>query len=109
MAKVKPFEGIRPPKELVEKVQSRPYDVLNSEEARAEATGNEMSLYHIIKPEIDFDPIAEETDPRVYAKAAENFKKFQDKGWLKRDNKEQYYIYASYGPPPYQHGSVHAS
>ena len=94
MAIVKPFEGIRPPKELVEKVQSRPYDVLNSEEARAEAAGNEMSLYHIIKPEIDFDPIAEETDPRVYAKAAENFKKFQDKGWLKRDTKEQYYIYA---------------
>ncbi|MBO7049234.1 MAG: DUF1015 domain-containing protein [Bacteroidaceae bacterium] len=94
MAIVKPFQGIRPPKDLVEKVQSRPYDVLNSEEARAEAAGNEMSLYHIIKPEIDFDPIAEETDPRVYAKAAENFKKFQDKGWLVRDNKEQYYIYA---------------
>lgn len=94
MAIVKPFQGIRPPKELVEKVQSRPYDVLNSEEARAEAAGNEMSLYHIIKPEIDFDPIAEETDPRVYVKAAENFKKFQDKGWLKRDTKEQYYIYA---------------
>ncbi len=94
MAIVKPFQGIRPPKDLVEKVQSRPYDVLNSEEAKAEAAGNEMSLYHIIKPEIDFDPIAEETDPRVYAKAAENFKKFQDNGWLKRDTKEQYYIYA---------------
>ena len=70
MAVVKPFQGIRPHKDLVEKVQSRPYDVLNSEEAKAEAAGNEMSLYHIIKPEIDFDPIAEETDPRVYAKAA---------------------------------------
>ena len=106
MAKVKPFEGIRPPKDLVEKVQSRPYDVLNSEEARAEAAGNEMSLYHIIKPEIDFDPIAEETDPRVYAKAAENFKKFQDKGWLKRDTKEQYYIYAQTMNGKTQYGLV---
>ena len=106
MAIVKPFQGIRPPKELVEKVQSRPYDVLNSEEAKAEAAGNEMSLYHIIKPEIDFDPIAEETDPRVYAKAAENFKKFQDKGWLKRDNKEQYYIYAQTMNGKTQYGLV---
>ena len=106
MAIVKPFQGIRPPKELVEKVQSRPYDVLNSEEARAEAAGNEMSLYHIIKPEIDFDPIAEETDPRVYAKAAENFKKFQDQGWLKRDTKEQYYIYAQTMNGKTQYGLV---
>ncbi len=106
MAIVKPFQGIRPPKELVEKVQSRPYDVLNSEEARAEAAGNEMSLYHIIKPEIDFDPIAEETDPRVYAKAAENFKKFQEKGWLVRDNKEQYYIYAQTMNGKTQYGLV---
>lgn len=106
MAIVKPFQGIRPPKDLVEKVQSRPYDVLNSEEARAEAAGNEMSLYHIIKPEIDFDPIAEETDPRVYAKAAENFKKFQDKGWLVRDNKEQYYIYAQTMQGKTQYGLV---
>ena len=106
MAKVKPFEGIRPPKELVEKVQSRPYDVLNSEEARAEAAGNEMSLYHIIKPEIDFDPIADETDPRVYAKAAENFAKFQKNGWLKRDTKEQYYIYAQTMNGKTQYGLV---
>jgi len=106
MAIVKPFQGIRPPKELVEKVQSRPYDVLNSEEARAEAAGNEMSLYHIIKPEIDFDPIAEETDPRVYAKAAQNFKKFQDNGWLKRDSKEQYYIYAQTMNGKTQYGLV---
>ena len=106
MAIIKPFQGIRPPKELVEKVQSRPYDVLNSEEARAEAAGNEMSLYHIIKPEIDFDPIADESDPRVYAKAAENFKKFQEKGWLKRDNKEQYYIYAQTMNGKTQYGLV---
>jgi len=106
MAVVKPFQGIRPPKDLVEKVQSRPYDVLNSEEAKTEAAGNEMSLYHIIKPEIDFDPIAEETDPRVYAKAAENFKKFQDNGWLKRDTKEQYYIYAQTMNGKTQYGLV---
>ena len=106
MAIVKPFQGIRPPKDLVEKVQSRPYDVLNSEEAKAEAAGNEMSLYHIIKPEIDFNPIAEETDPRVYVKAAENFRKFQDKGWLVRDNKEQYYIYAQTMNGKTQYGLV---
>ena len=94
MATVKPFKGIRPPKELVEKVESRPYDVLNSEEARAEAGDNEMSLYHIIKPEIDFPEGTSEYDPRVYEKAAENFQKFQDNGWLVQDDKENYYIYA---------------
>lgn len=94
MTKIKPFKGIRPPKNLVEKVASRPYDVLDSEEARAEAKGNEMSLYHIIKPEIDFPEGTKENDPRVYEKAAENFKKFQDEGWLLQDGKEQYYIYA---------------
>ena len=94
MATVKPFKGIRPPKELVEKVESRPYDVLNSDEARAEAGTNEMSLYHIIKPEINFEPGTSEYDPRVYASAAEQFQKFQDKGWLVQDEKEHYYIYA---------------
>ena len=106
MAKVKPFKGIRPPKELVEKIESRPYDVLNSEEARAEAGDNEMSLYHIIKPEIDFAPDTSEYDPRVYEKAAENFQKFQDKGWLKQDEKEQYYIYAQTMNGKTQYGLV---
>ncbi len=106
MAKVKPFKGIRPPKELVEKIESRPYDVLNSEEARAEAGDNEMSLYHIIKPEIDFTPDTSEYDPRVYEKAAENFQKFQDKGWLKQDTKEQYYIYAQTMNGKTQYGLV---
>ena len=92
--KIKPFKGIRPPNALVEKVQSRPYDVLNSEEARLEAQGNEKSLYHIIKPEIDFPPGTDEHDPEVYEKAMENFRKFKDKGWLVRDDREQYYIYA---------------
>ena len=91
---VKPFKGIRPPKALVEQVASRPYDVLNSEEARAEAEGNEKSLYHIIKPEIDFPVGTDEHDERVYAKAAENFQKFQDTGWLVQDAEDKYYVYA---------------
>ena len=94
MAIIKPFKGIRPPKELIEEVASRPYDVLNSEEARAEAEGNEKSLYHIIKPEIDFPVGTDEHDPAVYEKAAANFQMFQDKGWLVQDDKEQYYVYA---------------
>ena len=106
MAKIKPFNGVRPPKDLVEKVESRPYDVLDSEEARAEAGDNEMSLYHIIKPEIDFAPGTSEYDPRVYEKAAENFKKFQDNGWILQDNKQQYYIYAQTMNGKTQYGLV---
>ena len=106
MAIIKPFKGIRPPKELVEKVESRPYDVLNSEEAREEAGDNEMSLYHIIKPEIDFEEGTSEYDPRVYEKAAANFKKFQEKGWLVQDDKEQYYIYAQTMNGKTQYGLV---
>lgn len=106
MAIIKPFKGIRPPKDLVEKVESRPYDVLDSEEARAEAGDNEMSLYHIIKPEIDFPVGTSEYDPRVYDKAAENFKKFQDNGWLVQDEKEQYYIYAQTMNGKTQYGLV---
>lgn len=91
---VKPFKGIRPPKQFVEEVESRPYDVLDSEEARAEAGTNEKSLYHIIKPEINFPEGTSEYDPRVYEEAARQFRKFQDRGWLVQDEKEQYYIYA---------------
>ncbi len=94
MAIVKPFRGVRPPKQYVEEVESRPYDVLDSEEARQEAGDNEKSLYHIIKPEIDFPVGTSEYDPRVYSKAVENFRMFQEKGWLVQDEKEQYYIYA---------------
>lgn len=94
MALIKPFRGIRPPQDLVEKVASRPYDVLSSEEARKEAGDNEMSLYHIIKPEINFEPGTSEYDPRVYTSAAEQFKAFQDKHWLVQDKEEHYYIYA---------------
>ena len=94
MATIKPFKGVRPPKFLVERIVSRPYDVLNSDEARAEAADNDMSLYHIIKPEIDFPVGTDEHDERVYAKAAENFQKFQDNGWLVQDTNEHYYVYA---------------
>ena len=104
--RIKPFKGVRPPKELVEKVESRPYDVLESDEARAEAGDNEMSLYHIIKPEIDFPEGTSEYDPRVYEKAAENFQKFQDKGWLVQDKEENYYLYAQTMQGKTQYGLV---
>ena len=106
MATIKPFKGVRPPKQYVEEVESRPYDVFDSEEARIEAGNNEKSLYHIIKPEIDFEPGTSEYDPRVYEKAAENFKKFQEKGWLVQDDKEQYYIYAQTMNGKTQYGLV---
>ena len=106
MARIKPFKGIRPPKALVEQVESRPYDVLDSEEARAEAGDNEKSLYHIIKPEIDFPVGTSEYDPRVYEKAAENFKMFQEKGWLVEDTQEMYYIYAQTMNGKTQYGMV---
>ena len=92
MVRVKPFAAIRPPKSLVEEVASRPYDVLNSEEAKAEA--GEKSLLHITKPEIDFTPIAPEHNPEVYDKAVENFAKWQKNGWLIQDSKPCYYVYA---------------
>jgi uncharacterized protein (DUF1015 family) len=106
MAKVKPFRGVRPPKEYVEKVASKPYDVLSSEEARAEAGDNEMCLYHIIKPEIDFEPGTGEHEPKVYDKAVENFKKFQEKGWLVQDPQDCYYIYAQTMDGRTQYGFV---
>ena len=109
MAKVKPFRGIRPPRELVTQVASRPYDVLNSEEAREEAAGNEKSLYHIIKPEIDFEPGTDEHDPKVYEKAVSNFKAFQQNGWLVQDEKEHYYIYAQTMNGRTQYGFVVAA
>ncbi len=92
--KIKPFRGIRPPKELVEMVSSRPYDVLNSEEARKEAAGNPKSLYHIIKPEINFEPMLDEHDPRVYAAADLEYTEFKAEGWLVQDPEERYYVYA---------------
>lgn len=106
MPKVKPFRGLRPPKNLVEQVESRPYDVLNSEEARAEAGNNEKSLYHIIKPEINFPEGTSEYDPRVYDSAAEQFEKFQKNGWLLQDEQENYYLYAQTMNGKTQYGIV---
>lgn len=106
MAVIRPFRGIRPPKNLVEKVVSRPYDVLSSAEARAEAEGNEMSLYHIIRPEIDFPEGTDEHLPEVYEKAAENFRLFQEKGWLVQDGKPCYYVYAQTMNGKTQYGLV---
>lgn len=109
MAKIKPFKGIRPPKKYVTEVASRPYDVLNSEEARIEAEGNEKSLYHIIKPEIDFEEGCDEHDARVYPKAVENFKLFQEKKWLVQDSTENYYLYAQTMNGRTQYGFVVAA
>lgn len=106
MAIIKPFKGVRPPKKFVKEVASRPYDVLNSEEARKEAEGNDKSLYHIIKPEIDFPVGTDEHEEKVYLKAAENFKMFQDKGWLQQDSDELYYVYAQTMNGKTQYGLV---
>lgn len=92
MVKIKPFAAIRPPKEIASEVASRPYDVLNSVEAKDEA--GEKSLLHIIKPEIDFDPIIDEHSQPAYDKAVENYKLWKERGWLVQDSKENYYVYA---------------
>lgn len=104
MVKVKPFAAIRPPKSMAAQVASRPYDVLNSAEAKAEA--GEKSLLHIIKPEIDFDPIADEHSKEVYDKAVENFRLWQQRGWLVQDPKEMYYVYAQTMDGRTQYGLV---
>lgn len=106
---IKPFRGIRPPKTLVEKVSSRPYDVLNSEEARREAESNPMSLYHIIKPEINFEPGTDEHDPKVYTSAVEHFREFRQKGWLVQDSQDKYYVYAQTMNGHTQYGLVVAA
>ena len=109
MAKVRPFKGLRPSADLAPIVSSRPYDVLSSQEAYDECLGNEKSLYHIIKPEINFEPIADEHDPKVYDKAVEQFGKFQKEGWLKQDGKPVYYLYAQTMEGRTQYGLVVAA
>lgn len=104
MVKVKPFAALRPPKSIASEVASRPYDVLNSVEAKAEA--GEKSLLHIIKPEIDFDPIIDEHTQEAYNKAVENFKLWQERGWLIQDSKEMYYVYAQTMDGRTQYGLV---
>ena len=104
MAIIKPFRGVRPPQELVKEVAARPYDVLNSQEAQAEA--GEKSLLHITKPEIDFNPIADEHSEEVYAKAVDNYKKWKANGWFVQDPEEYYYIYAQTMDGRTQYGLV---
>jgi uncharacterized protein (DUF1015 family) len=107
MVKIKPFAALRPPKELAKEVASRPYDVLNSQEAKAEA--GEKSLLHIIKPEIDFDPLIDEHSQQAYDRAVANFQAWQARGWLKQDAKERYYIYAQTMDGRTQYGLVAAA
>ena len=104
--KIKPFAALRPPKSIVEEVECRAYDVLNSDEARQEAKGNPKSMYHINKPEINLEEGATESDPRVYAAALEQFEKFQREGWLVRDDKPMYYLYAQTMNGKTQYGFV---
>ena len=104
MVRIKPFAAVRPPKELVEEVAARPYDVLNSAEAKAEAS--EKSLLHITKPEIDFEPMPDEHSKEVYDQAVKNFKSWQEKGWLVQDSKPCYYIYAQTMNGKTQYGLV---
>ena len=107
--KVKPFRGIRPPQALAKQVSSRPYDVLNSTEARQEAEGNPMSLYHIIKPEINFEVGTDEHDERVYAMARQQFDLFKENGWLVQDEQDCYYVYAQTMDGRTQYGLVLAA
>lgn len=109
MVKVKPFRGLRPPKAIVAEVAARPYDVLSSDEARDEASGNEMSLYHITRPEIEFPKGTDEHCSEVYRRAVDNFHAFQAKGWLVEDGKECYYIYAQTMGNHKQYGFVVAT
>ena len=104
MVRVKPFAALRPPKGIVTEVAAPPYDVLNSEEAKKMA--GEKSLLHITKPEIDFDPIAGEHEQRTYDRAVENFQAWQKKGWLVREDKEKYYVYAQTMGERTQYGIV---
>ncbi|MEY1639645.1 DUF1015 domain-containing protein [Tenuifilum osseticum] len=106
MVKIKAFKGIRPPREIAKEVAARPYDVLNSQEAKAEA--GEKSLLHITKPEIDFDPIIDEHTQQAYDKAVENFRKWKERGWLVQDPKDMYYVYAQTMDGRTQYGLVAA-
>ncbi len=106
MVIVRPFKGLRPPKEIVKKLASRPYDVMNSEEAREEAKGNEYSLLHVTKAEIDLPAGTDEHSQAVYDKVVENFKAFQDKGWLVQDSEPRIYIYGQTMGERTQYGFV---
>ncbi|HMM12682.1 MAG TPA: DUF1015 family protein [Bacteroidales bacterium] len=106
MATLKPFKGWRPPQEIVKMLASRPYDVLDSAEARVEAEGNPYSLLHIIKPEIDLPEGINLYSQEVYDKARDNFAAFREKGWLKQDEAAHLYIYAQTMNGKTQYGIV---
>ena len=106
MSILKPFKGLRPPKSIVADVAARPYDVLNSSEARVEAKDNSYSLLHITKPEIDFPESIDEHDETVYNKAVENFSLFKNKEWLVQDKQDCLYIYGQTMNGKTQYGLV---
>ena len=109
MAIVKPFKGLRPPKEISKDLASLPYDVMNSEEAAVMAEGKDCSLLHITRAEIDCEPGIDIHSDTVYEKAVENFKAFQDKGWLIQDEEAKFYIYAQTMDGRTQYGIVGAA
>ncbi len=106
MAIVKPFKGLRPPKDIVKQLASRPYDVLNSKEARIEAAGNPYSLLHVTKAEIDLPEGTDEHSQAVYDKVVENFNMFKKNGWLVKEDTEKFYIYAQTMDGRTQYGIV---
>ena len=106
MAIIKPFKGYRPPVDIVTKLASRPYDVLNSDEARREAQGNPYSLLHVTKAEIDLPKGTDEHSKEVYDKVVENFHNFINNGWLVQDKEEKLYIYAQTMDGRTQYGIV---
>ncbi len=106
MAIFKPFRGYRPPREIVKKLASRPYDVLNSEEAREEAGDNPYSFLRVVKPEIELPKDTDLYSQQVYDKALENFRKFINKGYLLRDEEPHFYVYAQTWGKKTQYGIV---
>ncbi len=106
MAILKPFRGYRPPQEIVKQLASRPYDVLNSKEAREEAGDNPYSFLRVVKPEIELPEGTDLYSRQVYDKAKENFLKFINKGYLVRDDKPNYYVYAQTWGKKTQYGIV---
>jgi uncharacterized protein (DUF1015 family) len=109
MAIIKAFKGLRPPKDIVKQLASRPYDVLNSAEARIEAANNPYSLLHITKAEIDLPEGTDEHSKEVYDKVVENYTMFKTKGWLVQDKEEKLYIYAQTMDGRTQYGIVACS
>lgn len=106
MAILRPFKGLRPPTEIAKDLASRPYDVLDSSEARKEADGNQYSFLRVVKPEIELPENTDLYSQQVYNKALENFNKFIEKGWLRQDESANYYVYAQTWGEKIQYGIV---